>query len=156
MARISLHVNGQSHDLDIDPETPLVWVLRDHLGLTGTKFGCGIAECGSCTVLVDGEATRSCVTPVADAVGHEVTTIEGLGPQRLHPLQEAWLTDEVAQCGYCQPGQLLTAAALLARNPHPTEQEIEAEMSGVICRCGTYQRIKRAVAKVAGREVDHD
>ena len=156
MARLSLHVNGRSHDLDIDPETPLLWALRDHLGLTGTKYSCGIAECGSCTVLIDGEAMRSCQIPVADAAGSQVTTIEGLGLQHLHRLQEVWLEDEVAQCGYCQPGQLLTAAALLARNPHPTTQEIEAEMSGLICRCGTYQRIKRAIAKVAGREVDHD
>jgi aerobic-type carbon monoxide dehydrogenase small subunit (CoxS/CutS family) len=156
VARLSLHVNGRSHDLDIDPETPLLWALRDHLGLTGTKYSCGIAECGSCTVLIDGQAMRSCQIPVADAVGSQVTTIEGLGLQHLHPLQEVWLEDEVAQCGYCQPGQLMTAAALLARNPHPTVQEIEAEMSGLICRCGTYQRIKRAIAKVAGREVDHD
>ena len=147
MAQLTLRVNGKSHSLEIDPDTPLVWVLRDHLGLTGTKYSCGISECGACTVLVDGAAERSCTMPVADAVGGEVTTIEGLGVTELHPLQKAWIEDEVPQCGYCQPGQLMTAAGLLNRNPNPSEEEIVAEMSDVLCRCGTYLRIKKAVAK---------
>lgn len=147
MAQLTLRVNGVVHTVDTDPDTPLVWVLRDHLGLTGTKYSCGISECGACTVLVDGAAERSCTMPVSDAVGSEVTTIEGLGVTELHPLQKAWIEDEVPQCGYCQPGQLMTAAGLLNRNPHPTEEEIVAEMSDVLCRCGTYLRIKKAVAK---------
>jgi isoquinoline 1-oxidoreductase alpha subunit len=147
MAQLTLRVNGKSHSLDIDPDTPLVWVLRDHLGLTGTKYSCGISECGACTVLVGGAAERSCTMPVADAVGSEITTIEGLGVTELHPLQKAWIEDEVPQCGYCQPGQLMTAAGLLNRNPNPSEEEIVAEMSDVLCRCGTYLRIKKAVAK---------
>jgi aerobic-type carbon monoxide dehydrogenase small subunit (CoxS/CutS family) len=149
MAQLILKVNGTSHDLDIDPDTPLVWVLRDHLGLTGTKFSCGISECGACTVLIDGTAERSCSMPVSDAEGTEITTIEGLAGTELHPLQTAWIEDEVPQCGYCQPGQLMTAAGLLNRKPNPTEDEIVAEMSDVLCRCGTYLRIKKAVAKVA-------
>jgi len=147
MAQLTLRVNGVSHTVDTDPDTPLVWVLRDHLGLTGTKYSCGISECGACTVLVDGAAERSCTMPVSDAVGSEVTTIEGLGVTELHPLQKAWIEDEVPQCGYCQPGQLMTAAGLLNRNPHPSEEEIVAEMSDVLCRCGTYLRIKKAVTK---------
>jgi len=147
MAQLNLLVNGVSHTVDIDPDTPLVWVLRDHLGLTGTKYSCGISECGACTVLVDGAAERSCTMPVSDAVGSEVTTIEGLGVTGLHPLQKAWIEDEVPQCGYCQPGQLMTAAGLLNRNPNPSEEEIVAEMSDVLCRCGTYLRIKKAVTK---------
>ncbi len=147
MAQLTLRVNGKFHSLDIDPDTPLVWVLRDNLGLTGTKYSCGISECGACTVLVDGTAERSCTMPVADAVGSEVTTIEGLGVTELHPLQKAWIEDEVPQCGYCQPGQLMTAAGLLNRNPNPSEEEIVAEMSDVLCRCGTYLRIKKAVAR---------
>ncbi len=149
MAQLTLRVNGKSHSLDIDPDTPLVWVLRDQLGLTGTKYSCGISECGACTVLVDGVAERSCTMPVADAVGSEITTIEGLGVTELHPLQKAWIKDEVPQCGYCQPGQLMTAAGLLNRNPDPSEDEIVAEMSEVLCRCGTYLRIGKAVAKAA-------
>jgi isoquinoline 1-oxidoreductase alpha subunit len=147
MAQLTLRVNGVSHTVDADPDTPLVWVLRVHLGLTGTKYSCGISECGACTVLVDGAAERSCTMPVSDAVGSEVTTIEGLGVTELHPLQKAWIEEEVPQCGYCQPGQLMTAAGLLNRNPHPSEEEIVAEMSDVLCRCGTYLRIKKAVAK---------
>ena len=149
MAPLTLRVNGKSHTLEIDPDTPLVWVLRDHLGLTGTKFSCGISECGACTVLIDGLAERSCSLPVSDAVGSEVITIEGLAGTQLHPLQQAWVEEEVAQCGYCQPGQLMTAAGLLIRNPHPSEEEIVAEMSDVLCRCGTYLRIKKALAKAA-------
>ncbi len=149
MAQLTLSVNGKSHTLDIDPDTPLVWVLRDHLGLTGTKYSCGISECGACTVLVDGAAERSCSMPVSDAVGTKITTIEGLAGTELHPLQKAWIEEEVPQCGYCQPGQLMTAAGLLNRNPNPSEKEIVAEMSDVLCRCGTYLRIKKAVARVA-------
>ena len=149
MAQLTLSVNGTPHSLDIDPDTPLVWVLRDHLGLTGTKYSCGISECGACTVLIDGTAERSCTMPVSDAVGTEITTIEGLAGTDLHPLQKAWIEGEVPQCGYCQPGQLMTAAGLLNRNPNPSEEQIVAEMSGVLCRCGTYLRIKKAVAKVA-------
>jgi len=147
MAQLTLRVNGVVHTIDADPDTPLVWVLRDHLDLTGTKYSCGISECGACTVLIDGAAERSCTMPVSDAVGSEVTTIEGLGVTELHPLQKAWIEEEVPQCGYCQPGQLMTAAGLLNRNPHPSEEEIVAEMSDVLCRCGTYLRIKKAVAK---------
>jgi isoquinoline 1-oxidoreductase alpha subunit len=149
MAQLTLNVNGKSQTLDIDPDTPLVWVLRDNLGLTGTKYSCGISECGACTVLIDGAAERSCSMPVSDAVGAQIITIEGLAGTDLHPLQKAWIEDEVVQCGYCQPGQLMTAAGLLNRNPNPSEEEIVAEMSEVLCRCGTYQRIKKAVAKVA-------
>ena len=149
MAQLTLSVNGIPHSLDVDPDTPLVWVLRDHLGLTGTKYSCGISECGACTVLIDGAAERSCSMPASDAVGTEITTIEGLAGTDLHPLQQAWIEEEVPQCGYCQPGQLMTAAGLLNRNPNPTEEQIVAEMSGVLCRCGTYLRIKKAVAKVA-------
>lgn len=150
MAKLTLKVNGRTHRLDVDPEMPLLWLLRDRLGLTGTKFGCGIAECGACTVLLDGEEIRSCVTPVADAAGHEVTTIEGLDPAGKHPLQLAWIAEEVPQCGYCQSGQLMTAAALLAKNPHPTDADIDEAMSGNLCRCGTYQRIRRAIKHAAG------
>lgn len=150
MARLTLVVNGRRHAVDVAPETPLLWVLRDTLGLTGTKFGCGIAECGACTVLLDGEAVRSCQTPVKEAAGRSVTTIEGLSPDGTHPLQRAWIADEVPQCGYCQPGQLLAAAALLAKRPHPTDVEIDEAMRGILCRCGTYQRIKRAIRAASG------
>lgn len=152
MAQLELKVNGAVFHLDLDPTTPLLWVLRDHLDLTGTKYSCGIAECGACTVLLDGEAVRSCVTTAAEAAGHDILTIEGLGQTELKPLQDAWLREEVSQCGYCQPGQLMTAAGLLKKNPHPSEEEIVREMSGVLCRCGTYQRIRKAVA-AAAREV---
>ncbi len=155
MAPLKLTVNGTARTVDVDPQTPLLWVLRDTLGLTGTKYGCGIAECGACTVLLDGEAIRSCVTPVADAVGHEVTTIEGLGGNGLHPVQRAWIEEEVPQCGYCQSGQIMAAAALLARNPHPDDAEIDDAMSGNLCRCGTYSRIRRAIHRAAG-EADDD
>ena len=152
MARIELTINGKSHHLDIDPETPLLWVLRDNLNLTGTKYSCGISECGACTILVDDQAYRSCMTAVSEVTGRKITTIEGLGLTDLKPLQDAWIAEEVSQCGYCQPGQLMTAAALLLKNPDPTDEEIVAEMSDVLCRCGTYQRIRKAVA-VAAREV---
>ncbi len=145
MALLSITVNGKQHSVDVDPETPLLWVLRDTLGLTGTKFGCGKALCGACTVLLDGEAIRSCVTRVADVEGKAVTTIEGLSPDRSHPLQQAWIAEEVPQCGYCQSGQIMSAAALLALKPNPTDEDIDATMVGNICRCGTYQRIRRAI-----------
>ena len=155
MATFILHVNGQTHHVDAAPDTPLVWVLRDYLDLRGTKFGCGISECGACTVMIDGQASRSCVTNLKDASGRQIVTIEGLAAgETLHPLQEAWEQEQVPQCGYCQPGQLMTAAALLERNPTPTDAEITAEMSDVLCRCGTYQRIHRAVdlaARKGGR-----
>ncbi len=150
MARLKLLVNGRSHTVDVAPDTPLLWVLRDTIGLTGTKFGCGIAECGACTVLVDGEAVRSCQLPARDAVGHKITTIEGLAAKGDHALQKAWHAGEVPQCGYCQSGQLMSAAALLARTPRPTDEQIDTAMSGNICRCGTYQRIRRAIHRAAG------
>lgn len=149
MASIALEVNGLIHSLDINPETPLLWVLRDHLGLEGTKFGCGIASCGACTVHIDGVAMRSCVFPVSEAAGKKITTIEGLSSDASHPVQRAWLEIDVAQCGYCQAGQIMSAAALLQQNPSPTDAQIERAMSGNICRCGTYLRIKQAVKTAA-------
>jgi len=149
MASIILKVNGIEHTVDVSPDTPLLWVLRDTLSLTGTKYGCGLGLCGACAVLLDGEARRSCVLPVSQVAGHEVITIEGLSANGDHPLQQAWLAENVAQCGYCQPGQLMTAAALLAQNPHPDDADIEAAMSGNLCRCGTYQRIRRAIQRAA-------
>lgn len=150
---ISVQVNGKTHDVDVEPEMPLLWVLRDVLGLTGTKYGCGIAFCGACTVQVDGEAVRSCVMPVAAVAGKSVTTIEALGGDSLHPLQQAWIEAQAPQCGYCQPGFLMAAAALLARNPSPSDQEINDVLSN-ICRCGTYPRIREAlrmaIAKAGG------
>lgn len=152
MARFRLEVNGRRSEVDVAPETPLVWVLRDHLELTGTKFGCGIAQCGSCTVHVDGQPQRSCQLPVSTMEGKAITTIEGLAPGRLNALQQAWIAEEVPQCGYCQSGQLMSASALLDGNPDPSEDEIDVWMSGNICRCGTYNRIKRAI----GRAVETD
>ena len=146
---VALVVNDIRHDLDIEPETPLLWVLRDELGLTGTKYGCGIAQCGACTVHLDGQPVRACVTPVTTAVGKKVTTIEGLDPRADHPLQRAWVAEQVPQCGYCQSGQIMAAAALLARNPNPSDQDIVSAMSGNICRCATYPRIKRAIKRAA-------
>lgn len=140
-----LRVNGRDHDLDVDPETPLLWVLRDELRLTGTKFGCGIAACGACTVHLDGEAIRSCQTPISAAENASVTTIEGLDPQGNHPLQKAWRDVAVPQCGYCQSGQIMQAAALLKQTPSPTDEEIDTAMWGNICRCGTYTRIRTAI-----------
>jgi isoquinoline 1-oxidoreductase alpha subunit len=150
MAR--LLVNGKPYTVDVAPATPLLWVIREHLKLTGTKFGCGIAQCGACTVHLNGQAIRSCSTSVAQADGKKITTIEGLDPNGRHPLQVAWIAEQVPQCGYCQSGQIMQAAALLARNPHPSEQEIVDAMSGNICRCATYLRIKRAIQRAA-REV---
>lgn len=146
--KTTLNVNGESRAVEVAPDTPLLWVLRDTLGLTGTKYSCGKALCGSCTVLVDGAPMRSCVTPVSAVAGSRITTIEGLSKNGDHPLQKAWIEEDVAQCGYCQPGQILVASALLERNPNPTDEEIEAAMSGVLCRCGTYQRIRRAIRRV--------
>ncbi len=149
MALVTLEVNGIMHSLNIDPATPLLWVIRDHLGLEGTKFGCGIASCGACTVHIDGAAMRSCVFPVSEAAGKKITTIEGLSSDASHPVQRAWLEIDVAQCGYCQAGQIMSAAALLHQNPSPTDAQIERAMSGNICRCGTYLRIKQAVKTAA-------
>ncbi len=148
---ITLSINGDGRTLDVDPTTPLLWVLRDYAGLTGTKFGCGIAQCGACTVLIDGTPTRSCVLPAAAAAGRAVTTIEGLNRGRpgLHPLQQAWIDEQVPQCGYCQSGQIMAAAALLNGNPEPDDQAIDVAMSGIICRCGTYTRIRRGIKRAA-------
>jgi len=146
---IKINVNGKSHDLDADPEMPLLWALRDLLGLTGTKFGCGEALCGACTVHLDGVAVRACVTPLRRASGRTVTTIEGLSEKGEHPLQKAWVELGVPQCGYCQAGQIMTAAALLQANPHPTDAEIDRSMAGNLCRCGTYVRIRAAIKKAA-------
>ncbi|MBL8125933.1 MAG: (2Fe-2S)-binding protein [Pyrinomonadaceae bacterium] len=147
MAKIS--VNRKQYDVSADPSTPLLWVLRDEIGLTGTKFGCGIAQCGSCTVHVDGEARRSCITPLSSVAGKEVTTIEGLSPDGSHPLQKAWIDADAPQCGYCQSGQIMTAAVLLKTTPKPTDADIDRAMAGIICRCGTYNRIRDAIKKAA-------
>lgn len=147
---ITLQINGSPHKVDVEPETPLLWVLRDNIGLTGTKYGCGIARCGACTVHIDGQAARSCTLPAAAAVGKRITTIEGLAQAgKPHPVQSAWLEVGVPQCGYCQSGQIMAAAALLARRPRPTDQEIDAAMADNICRCGTYLRIKRGIHRAA-------
>ena len=145
-----LRVNGVVHRLDVTPEMPLLWVLRDVLGLTGTKFGCGIGQCGACTVHLDGAPVRSCQVTAGSAAGRAVTTIEGLAAPGTHPVQEAWIAEQVPQCGYCQSGQIMSAAALLARVSRPTDAEIDAALSGNLCRCGTYQRIRRAVRRAAG------
>ncbi len=149
MASFQFVVNGQKRSVDVNPDTPLLWVLRDTLGLTGTKFGCGRALCGACTVHLDGEAIRSCVTTLDLVAGKNVTTIEGLSTDRSHPLQRAWIAEDVPQCGYCQSGQIMSAAALLKQNPRPTDQDIDAAMTGILCRCGTYQRIRRAIHRAA-------
>jgi aerobic-type carbon monoxide dehydrogenase small subunit (CoxS/CutS family) len=144
-----LVVNRKQHTVDVNPDTPLLWALRDNLGLTGTKYACGMALCGACTVHVEGEAVRSCVTPVSAVEGKPITTIEGLSPDATHPVQRAWIAEDVAQCGYCQPGQIMSAAALLARTKTPTDADIDAAMAGNICRCGTYPRIRRAIHAAA-------
>jgi aerobic-type carbon monoxide dehydrogenase small subunit (CoxS/CutS family) len=149
MTVISLTVNKRSVQVDVDPSTSLLWVLREHLGLTGTKYGCGVSQCGACTVHLDGKPVRSCSTPISRAVGKEVTTIEGLSPNRSHPVQRAWLEIEVPQCGYCQSGQIMTAVALLEKTPNPSDEDINRSMSGNICRCGTYPRIRRAIHRAA-------
>jgi aerobic-type carbon monoxide dehydrogenase small subunit (CoxS/CutS family) len=142
---IKLKVNGTDREVDVAPDTPLLWVIRENLGLTGTKFGCGAAQCGACTVHLNGEAVRSCITPVSRAEGQEVATIEGLPAVLAHPLQQAWLAEDVPQCGYCQSGQIMAAAVLLRENSRPTDTDIDNAMAGNICRCGTYQRIRRAI-----------
>ena len=146
---IKLNLNGKDAELDVEEDMPLLWVLRDTLGLTGTKFSCGMALCGACTVHLDGAAIRSCVTPVRAAAGKNVTTIEGLSPDSNHPVQRAWIELDVPQCGYCQSGQIMSAAALLAKTPQPSDEEIDAAMAGNICRCGTYQRIRAAIHRAA-------
>jgi aerobic-type carbon monoxide dehydrogenase small subunit (CoxS/CutS family) len=146
----TLLINGASTSVDVDPDTPLLWVLRDHLNLTGTKFGCGVGQCGACTVHLDGQATRSCQWIVRDVGARHITTIEGLSADGSHPVQRAWVREQVPQCGYCQVGQIMSAAALLAETPHPTDADIDAAMAGNICRCGTYQRIRRAIHVAAG------
>lgn len=145
MAQFTLTINGQQKQVDVDPATPMLWVLRDHMNLVGTKYGCGVAMCGACTIHLDGTATRSCQLPVSSVGDKKITTIEGLSEKGDHPVQKAWLQHDVPQCGYCQAGQIMTAAALLASNPNPTDEEIENAMNGNICRCGTYVRIKEAV-----------
>ncbi len=145
----NLLINGRTYSVDVDPATPLLWVIRERLQLTGTKFGCGIAQCGACTIHLDGAAVRSCQTTVAQAAGKKITTIEGLHPKGEHPLQTASIAEHVPQCGYCQSGQIMTAAALLTKNPNPTDEEIVVAMSGNICRCATYLRIKRAIKRAA-------
>ncbi len=148
---LQLNINGAPYDIDVDPATPLLWVIRDYAGLTGTKFGCGMALCGACTVHLNGAPVRSCVTPAAAAVGHKITTIEGINEGRagLHPVQQAWIDEQVPQCGYCQSGQIMSAAALLSRISAPTDVDIDTAMAGNICRCGTYPRIRRGIKRAA-------
>ena len=150
----TLTVNGERRTVDVPADTPLLWVLRDELGLTGTKYSCGVSVCGACTVDVDGTATRACVTPISAVSNRAVTTIEGAADGPLRALQRAWIEEEVPQCGYCQPGMLMQAAALLRRTPNPTDAEIDRQMAGNLCRCGTYSRVRRAIRRVAG-EVSH-
>lgn len=152
MARFALDINNRQQTVDADPEMPLLWVLRDLLNMTGTKYGCGMGLCGACTVHLDGAATRSCQTPIAAAAGKRIVTIEGLAASGLHRVQKAWIAEQVPQCGYCQPGQIMSAAALLAQNPHPTDADIDDAMAGNLCRCGTYFRIRNAIRR-AGQEV---
>jgi isoquinoline 1-oxidoreductase alpha subunit len=149
MSAVSVTINGKAATVNVDPATPLLWVLRENLQLTGTKFGCGIAQCGACTVHVNGEATRSCVTPLSAVAGKSVTTIEGLSPDGSHKLQKAWVAEQVPQCGYCQSGQIMQAATLLAKTKNPSREQIVQHMNGNICRCGTYQRIVKAVQRAA-------
>ena len=149
MAKISLNVNGEVTEIDVDPQMPLLWALRDALQLTGTKFGCGIAQCGACTIHLDGNPVRSCVLPTSVAAGKKITTIEGLSKNNDHDVQLAWIAEQVPQCGYCQSGQIMSAAALLKRNPNPTDADIDAAMSSVLCRCGTYPRIRKAIKEAS-------
>lgn len=149
MASFTIKVNGKKHQIDVDPSTPILWVLRDHLNLVGTKYGCGIASCGACTINIDGVAARSCSLPVSQVGTKEITTIEGLSEDGNHPVQKAWLEHDVPQCGYCQAGQIMNAVALLKENPNPENEEIDAAMNGNICRCGTYTRIKAAIKTAA-------
>lgn len=145
---VSLHVNGTTYSVEVPDDAPLLWVIREKLGLTGTKYGCGIAQCGSCTVHIDGKAERSCQIAVRDVQGKKITTIEGI--PETHPVKKAWIEDDVPQCGYCHPGQIMSAVALLRKNPSPTDADIDTAMTGNICRCGTYQRIRRAIHRAAG------
>ncbi|WOK07106.1 2Fe-2S iron-sulfur cluster-binding protein [Imperialibacter roseus] len=147
MASLTLRINNKDYPMEVDPQMPLLWAIRDFAQLTGTKFGCGISQCGACTVHIDGEPVRSCVTPVSGATGKSITTIEGLSADNDHPVQQAWQEEQVPQCGYCQSGQIMTAAALLRKHPQPSEEQVSAYMSPIICRCGTYVRIKKAVSK---------
>lgn len=149
MAQINLTINGTKQTLDIDPNTPILWALRDHLDLVGTKYGCGIAQCGACTVIMDGNAVRSCSVPVSAAEGAKITTIEGLSEDGDHPVQKAWMEHDVPQCGYCQAGQIMSAVALLEKNSNPSDEDIDTAMNGNICRCGTYVRIKKAIKTAA-------
>jgi isoquinoline 1-oxidoreductase subunit alpha len=151
--KLGLRINGHNHEVDVDPQTPLLWVLRDYLGMTGTKFGCGIAMCGACTVHVNGSATRSCRVPVESVADAAITTIEGLSPDSSHPLQRAWLAHNVPQCGYCQAGMIMAAAALLAEKPKPTDADIDAHVTN-LCRCGTYPRVRAAIHQAAGQAAD--
>jgi aerobic-type carbon monoxide dehydrogenase small subunit (CoxS/CutS family) len=146
---LRLNINGENRELDMDPATPLLWALRDGLQLTGTKYSCGIAECGACLVLVDGKPVHSCITPVSSVLNRQITTIEGLAPDRSHPVQQAWIEQEVPQCGYCQSGQILAASALIAKRPNPTDADIDEAMSKVLCRCGSYPRIRKAIKRAA-------
>ncbi len=146
----SITVNGKAFTVDASADMPLLWVLRDLLGLTGTKYSCGIGACGACTVHLDGQAARACVTPLSAAASRQVTTIEGLSADGSHPVQQAWIAEQVTQCGYCQPGMIMTAAAFLAANPHPTDADIDQAMGNSLCRCGTYQRVRRAIHRAAG------
>ncbi|MFB3886906.1 MAG: (2Fe-2S)-binding protein [Thermodesulfobacteriota bacterium] len=147
---ISLEVNGKKYEVEVAPDVPLLWVIREHLGLTGTKYGCGISMCGACTVHVNGQAIRSCITPVSSVIGKKIVTIEGIGATRVgKAIQEAWIADDVPQCGYCQSGQIMSAAALMGKNPNPSDADIDLAMSGILCRCGTYQRIRRAIHRTA-------
>lgn len=155
MAEMTLNINGHARVVDVEPDTPLLWVLRDDLNLVGTKYGCGIGACGSCTVLVDGSAMRACLIRASSVRNAEVVTIEGLDAAKMHPVQQAWIEEDVAQCGYCQAGQILTAVALLAEKPQPSDQDIDTAMAGVLCRCGTYTRIRKAIhraAQIAGAD----
>ena len=146
---VKLKINGKSHKVDIEPDTPLLWTIRDTIGLTGTKYGCGIEQCGACTVLIGKRPVRSCGITVGEVVGKNITTIEGLSPDSSHPVQKAWLKENVSQCGYCQAGQIMSAASLLKDNPKPTDDDIDLAMSGNICRCGTYVRVKKAIKRVS-------
>ena len=149
MANLTLTVNGNSVEVDVDPNTPILWVLRDHLNLVGTKYGCGIAQCGACTIHLNGKAVRSCSVPISSAEGEKITTIEGLSEDGSHPVQQAWIEHDVPQCGYCQAGQIMSAASLLKENANPSDADIDAAMNGNICRCGTYTRIKAAIKTAA-------
>ncbi len=153
MAKFNLNINGKQREIDVDATTPILWVLRDHIKLVGTKYGCGIAQCGACTIHLEGNAVRSCQLPVSSVGDKKITTIEGLSEKGDHPVQQAWLEIDVPQCGYCQAGQIMTASALLEKNPNPSDEEIETAMNGNICRCGTYTRIKKAV-KIAANSIN--